>query len=82
MALNIRYFAALRDRMGMAEQSVDPKAGITGDALVAWLITRDPAAQALTEPSVRLIINDEIAPRSLALRDGDTIAFCPPFSGG
>ncbi|WP_339743842.1 MoaD/ThiS family protein [uncultured Maricaulis sp.] len=82
MALNIRYFAALRDRMGMAEQSVDHGAGKTGDALVAWLISRDPAALALTEPSVRLIINDEIAPRSQALRDGDTIAFCPPFSGG
>lgn len=82
MALNIRYFAALRDRMGMTEQSVETSAGSTGDALIAWLTARDPAAQALAEPSVRLIINDEIAPRSQALRDGDTIAFCPPFSGG
>lgn len=82
MALNIRYFAALRDKMGRAEQSVESGGATNGEALVAWLIKRDPAAQALAEPSVRLIINDEIAPRSQALRDGDTIAFCPPFSGG
>ncbi len=82
MALTIRYFAALRDKMGAAEQVVDHIAGVDGEALVDWLIARDPTAQALAHPSVRLIVNDEIAPRSLALSDGDTIAFCPPFSGG
>lgn len=82
MALTIRYFAALRDKMGTAELAVDHIPGANGEALVDWLIARDPAAQALAHPSVRLIVNDEIAPRSQALSDGDTIAFCPPFSGG
>jgi sulfur-carrier protein len=82
MALNIRYFAALRDQMGRSEQTLDTLPAATGDALVDWLASQDPAATALTHPSVRLIINDEIAPRSQPLRDGDTIAFCPPFSGG
>lgn len=82
MALTIRYFAALRDRMGTAEQSVDHSPGATGESIIASLIAADPAAQALAHPSVRLIVNDEIAPRDCALHDGDTIAFCPPFSGG
>ena len=82
MALTIRYFAALRDAMGTTELVVDHIPGVDGDGLVDWLIDRDPAAQALVHPSVRLIVNDEIAPRSHTLRDGDTIAFCPPFSGG
>jgi molybdopterin converting factor small subunit len=82
MALTIRYFAALRDKMGTSEQIVDHLAGSDGDGLVERLIAHDPAAQALAHPSVRLIVNDEIAPRSLPLSDGDTIAFCPPFSGG
>jgi molybdopterin synthase sulfur carrier subunit len=81
MALTLRYFAALRDRMGRADEIVDAPAG-DGTALVAWLMARDDQAEALAHPSVRLIINDEIAPRSTALKDGDTIAFCPPFSGG
>ncbi|WP_417478625.1 MoaD/ThiS family protein [Maricaulis sp.] len=82
MALTIRYFAALRDAMGTAESVVDHIPGINGGGLAEWLIARDPAAEALAHPSVRLIINDEIAPRSQSIQDGDTIAFCPPFSGG
>jgi len=82
MALTIRYFAALRDKMGTAEQIVDHMPGLNGGGLAEWLIARDPAAQALAHPSVRVIVNDEIAPRSQPLQDGDTIAFCPPFSGG
>lgn len=82
MALTIRYFAALRDQMGCSEQSVDAIAATTGAALIDWLVRQNPAAQALTHASVRLIINDEIAPRTRTLQDGDTIAFCPPFSGG
>jgi molybdopterin synthase sulfur carrier subunit len=83
LALHIRYFAALRDRMGIHEESVETAEDrATGTALIAWLQRRDPTAEALAHPSVRLIINDEIAPKSTALNDGDTIAFCPPFSGG
>ncbi|MGK0266646.1 MAG: molybdopterin converting factor small subunit [Maricaulis sp.] len=82
MALTIRYFAALRDAMGIAEQTVEYLPGINGGGLAEWLIARNSAAKPLAHPSVRLIVNDEIAPRSQALHDGDTIAFCPPFSGG
>lgn len=81
MPLTLKYFAALRDRMGRTEESVETEAS-TGQALIDFLTERDPAAEALAHPSVRLIVNDEIAPRSTALKDGDTIAFCPPFSGG
>jgi len=83
MALKLCYFAVLRERMGMSEESIAFHADHTnGDALISWLNTRDENAQALNHPSVRLIINDEIASRSTTLKDGDTIAFCPPFSGG
>lgn len=86
MALTVRYFAALRDRMGRSEETLDPaKLGVSiasPAALVDWLLERDEGAEALIEPSVRVIINDEIQPRDHALADGDVIAFCPPFSGG
>jgi molybdopterin converting factor small subunit len=69
--------------MGMASEEIDSTGEIQStDDLIAWLTARDEHAEALTHPSVRLIINDEIAPRSTALKSGDTIAFCPPFSGG
>ena len=86
MALTVRYFAALRDRMGTSEETLDTAdlgAAIASPAaLVDWLCDRDGNAQALSEASVRVIINDEIRSREHALEDGDVIAFCPPFSGG
>lgn len=79
--LHIRYFAALRDQMGMSEESLETNAA-TPEALIAELRARDNRADLLAEPFVRIIINDEIAREDAALKPGDTIAFCPPFSGG
>jgi len=83
LTLKIRYFAALKDKMGKAEDEIEAGTETeTGETLIAWLKARDEAAEVLAHPSVRLIINDEITTRSTPLKDGDTIAFCPPFSGG
>ena len=83
MQITIRYMAALRDRMGKPEDILDlPDTIADSDALTAHLQTLDPAAEALAHPSVRLILNDAIVPRPSAVKDGDTLAFCPPFTGG
>lgn len=81
MSITVRYFAALRERMGTDEEVIDAPAG-TAAELVAWLVARDDQADALAHPSTRLIVNDEIVSREHALSSGDVIAFCPPFSGG
>lgn len=81
MSLTVRYFAALRERMGTAEEAVDTPA-TNGTELIAWLIERDKLADVLNHPSTRMIVNDEIVSRSHALKAGDVVAFCPPFSGG
>ncbi|MBO6798531.1 MoaD/ThiS family protein [Maricaulis sp.] len=81
MSLTVRYFAALRERMGTAEEAVDTPA-TTGTELIAWLIERDSRANVLEHPSTRIIVNDEIVSRKHALKAGDVVAFCPPFSGG
>jgi len=83
MPITIRYVAALRDRMGRAEDVLDLPPGIAdSDALVAHLRASRPEADMLAHPSVRLIRNEDIVPRPAPLADGDTIAFCPPFTGG
>jgi len=81
MSLTVRYFAALRERMGTAEEAVDTPA-TTGTELIDWLIERDNLADVLNHPSTRMIVNDEIVSRSHVLKAGDVVAFCPPFSGG
>ena len=83
MRITVRYVAALRDRMGRAEETVDLPGDLAdSDALIAHLRQSDPAAEALSHPSVRLIRNDAIVPRPAPLAPGDTLAFCPPFTGG
>jgi len=67
--------------MGRDREEIDATPA-DGEALIAHLAGRSPEAGALAHPSVRLIINEEIAPRDHPLKDGDTVAFCPPFSGG
>lgn len=83
MQITVRYVAALRDRMGRAEDQLDLPAGIDdSEALITHLRATDPAAEALLHPSVRVIRNDAIVPRPAPLAAGDTLAFCPPFTGG
>ena len=83
MKLTIRYVAALRDRLGRASEDIDSDAPLPdSDAVIAWLGERDEAARLLFHPSVRLILNDEVVARPAPVSDGDTLAFCPPFSGG
>ena len=83
MPITIRYVAALRDRMGRAEDVLDLPCGIAdSEALVAHLRATRPEADMLAHPSVRLIRNDDIVPRPAPIEDGDVVAFCPPFTGG
>jgi len=81
--LTLLYFASIRDAMGRSDDKIAfvPEMADV-DGLLARLAQDDERAEILTHPSVRLIINDEIVPRNIVIKDGDTIAFCPPFSGG
>jgi len=81
MTLTVRYFAALRDQMGKAEEEVEYDAS-TPRQLIDWLTERDGRAALLGEPFVRIIVNQDIVAADHALNPGDDIAFCPPFSGG
>jgi molybdopterin synthase sulfur carrier subunit len=83
MRITVKYVAALRDRMGRPEETVDlPEDVSDSETLIAHLREKDPAAEALSHPSIRLIRNDTIVPRPAPLSGGDTLAFCPPFTGG
>ncbi len=85
MTLTILYFAWLRERTGVAEESVDPPASVsTVGALVAWLRARGPRhAAAFAEARlVRCAVNQDFADPATPLNDGDEVAFFPPVTGG
>ena len=85
MAMQILYFAWVRERIGRSEEQVEPPAG-TGTVadLVLWLRARGPGyAEALADTArVRCAVNQDFAAPDAAIADGDEIAFFPPITGG
>jgi len=84
-SLSILYFAWLRERVGVSEESVTPPAPVTTVAeLVVYLSNLDQrhAAAFSDHKTVRCAVNQEFADPSTILRPGDEIAFFPPVTGG
>ena len=83
--LSILYFAWLRERVGVAEETLDPPASVTTVAeLITYLATLDErhAAAFVTRATVRCAVNQEFAEPGTVLRPGDEVAFFPPVTGG
>jgi molybdopterin synthase sulfur carrier subunit len=83
--LTILYFAWLRERTGVAQESVRPPAGVrTVGALIAWLTELSPghASAFANRRAVRCAVNQEFADPATLLQPGDEIAFFPPVTGG
>jgi molybdopterin synthase sulfur carrier subunit len=85
MALQILYFAWLRERIGLGEEQVEPPEGTRTVAdLVVWLRSRGAGyAEALSDTArVRCAVNQDFATPAAALAPGDEVAFFPPITGG
>lgn len=77
MAIQVRFFASLRERLGRAEDCVEP----TGVATVADVWARVAGGVALP-PSTLVAVNTEYADFNHKVSDGDEVAFFPPVTGG
>ena len=83
--LTILYFAWLRERVGVSEETLSPPEGVTTVAeLVEHLAGRDArhAAAFKDRKTVRCAVNQEFANPATLLRPGDEVAFFPPVTGG
>jgi molybdopterin synthase sulfur carrier subunit len=83
--VKLRYFAWVRERVGLAEEDVAPPAGIaTVGELVAWLAGRGEGyAYAFENPKVIRTAIDKNHVRAEARIEGASeIAFFPPMTGG
>jgi molybdopterin synthase sulfur carrier subunit len=84
--LRVRYFASLRETLGVADEEIPVDAGgVTVDDVLGLLAEAhgEAAAEALTAPGVRLAVNDELVDGVPGrLHAGDVLAFLPPVTGG
>jgi molybdopterin synthase sulfur carrier subunit len=77
MTIQVKYFAALRERMGRSDDQLDAEGVLT----VADVWAR-VAADAPLPANVLVAINMEHAAMDRAVQDGDEVAFFPPVTGG
>ena len=79
------YFAWVRERVGVAEETIDPPASVTTVAdLIGWLSTRgENYAYAFERSSViRAAIDRAHVKHDAQLAGAREIAFFPPMTGG
>ena len=83
--MKVKYFAWVRERVGKAEETVEPPASVrtVGD-LMAWLARRgETYAYAFERPRViRAAIDHAHVKSDAAIAGAREIAFFPPMTGG
>ena len=85
MALEIAYFAWVRERMGVAGEAVEVPTDVADiAALLAWLGARDErGASAFAEPHrIRAAIDGAMMGPDAPLSGAREVALFPPVTGG
>jgi molybdopterin synthase sulfur carrier subunit len=77
MAVRVKYFGSLRERMGRAEDSLT----LESEATVAEIWARVSNGQPLPA-NLLAAVNLEYAQPGQVVADGDEVAFFPPVTGG
>lgn len=85
MNINLRFFASVREALGVSQESATLPVGVaTVGAVRAHLATRGGAwAEALApERSLRMAYNQVMCDPETEIADGSEVAFFPPVTGG
>ena len=83
MKVQVRYFASLRETIGLSHEIVETQASDLA-ALRTELMARGEHYRACLMPGlpVRMALNQVMVDESAALSEGAEVAFFPPVTGG
>lgn len=76
--INILLFAHLQETIGESKLSVE-LSNLTVKQIKEWMEAQYPQ---VSLQQVMTAINEEFATDTMVVKEGDTIAFIPPISGG
>ncbi len=85
MAIDMLYFAWVREAIGRSEESVEPPANVdTVAALIDWLAERGGgyATAFADRDRLRMAVNQEFSTPDSALPGNCEVAVFPPVTGG
>lgn len=79
MTVRVRYFAVLRDRAGLAEETVETAASTARGLVDELIVSR---SLGLPSPLIRVAINGAFVADDTQLNEGDDLVLIPPVAGG
>lgn len=83
MRVTIKYFASIRETIGLGAETVDTLAGNLGSLRDELLAKGGAHAEALARTrAVRMALNQVMVDETAPLCDGAEVAFFPPVTGG
>ncbi|MBL8643265.1 MAG: molybdopterin converting factor subunit 1 [Rhodospirillaceae bacterium] len=83
--MNILYFAWVREKVGVAEETLNPPAEVqTVTQLMDWLAARSPkhAAAFSNRASIRAAVDQVHSAHGAKVSGAKEVAFFPPVTGG
>lgn len=81
--MKILYFGRLSDRVGKVEERLEiPKNITTIDLLKPYLTDLHDLGDALTDPSIKTMIDKSLAHGNASIVGAKEIGFLPPVGGG
>lgn len=81
MRVKVLFFGRLKELVGRTEEDLEIREGERLEEVFTRYGARHPEVGQLRR-SVVASVNQEFAPWSARLRNGDEVAFLPPVSGG
>ncbi|MBT1450017.1 molybdopterin converting factor subunit 1 [Glaciecola sp. XM2] len=80
--IRIKFFAYLRETLGVSEMELDGQDGQTIAAIKQALVEKGSPWDMLDEQDVLFALNQAICGDDAIVNSGDELAFFPPVTGG
>lgn len=83
MKVTVKYFASIRETIGLASESVDTTAPTLASLRQELIALGSVYAESLAMGrAVRMALNQQMSDETALLADGSEVAFFPPVTGG